>query len=305
MATTEFVPICEGSSTERATACPECAGDLRTADEETWCIDCGLVVDEYRLDHGFEPKSFEDGLNRERTGAPLTVARHDRGLSTEIGRGVDGTGRALSGARRRAVGRLRKRHHRAKYRTKAERNLADGFGQIGRLCAALELPRNVRDRASVVFRAAQADGLLIGRSIDGLAAASVYAACRERAVLRTAAEVAAANGTDEGRVRHDYAVLNAGLGLAARPFPPELFVSRFTAELELSSTVRMRAVDLVRAAVTAGRVVGNPPSSVAAAAVYLAAKAAGLELTQTEVATACGTTDTTIRNTFQALRAGR
>jgi len=272
-------------------------------DGESWCVACGLVVDEYRLDHSFEPRTFDDGPGRERTGAPLTVARHDRGLSTEIGRGVDGTGSGLSGHRRRDFRRLRRRHHRAKYRSKAERNLAEGFGQVKRLCSVLELPRSVHDRAAVIFRDAQSEGLFQGRSIDGMAAASVYAACRELAVLRTAAEVAAVAGTDEGRVRQDYSVLNSGLGLAALPYPPELFVSRFSAELELPFAVRERVIDLVRIAVAEGRVTGSPPSTVAAAAIYFAAREAGLGLTQKGVAAACGTTDTTIRTQVSRLTA--
>ena len=303
MATTEHGSI-RGESITR-TSCPECGGDVRTVDGETWCSGCGLVVDEYRLDHSFEPKSFDDGPNRKRTGAPLTVARHDQGLSTEIGRGVDGTGRVLSGTRRREFSRLRKRHDREKYRTKAERNLAEGFGQVKRLCAVLDLPRSVRDRACVIFRTAQDEGLLRGRSIDGLAAASIYAACRETQVLRTAAEVADANGTAERRVRKEYSVLNSDLGLAARPYPPERFVSRFAAALELPSSVRTRAIDLIQDDVTAGRVTGSPPSSIAAAAVYLAARAAGLDRTQNEVAAACGTTDTTIRTQARALEGAR
>mgnify|MGYP002760187302 CR=1 FL=1 len=66
--------------------CPDCDGQLRTEAEETVCSDCGLVVDTDRIDHGPEWRSFDDSrTNPKRTGAPLTEARHDRGLSTEIG----------------------------------------------------------------------------------------------------------------------------------------------------------------------------------------------------------------------------
>jgi len=64
--------------------CPDCDGQLRTEAEETVCSDCGLVVDTDRIDHGPEWRSFDDSrTNPKRTGAPLTEARHDRGLSTK------------------------------------------------------------------------------------------------------------------------------------------------------------------------------------------------------------------------------
>jgi len=71
--------------------CPECDGRVTTNAVETVCEDCGLVINEQRIDHGPEWRSFDED-ERERTGAPLTAARHDRGLSTEIGRGRMRTG---------------------------------------------------------------------------------------------------------------------------------------------------------------------------------------------------------------------
>jgi transcription initiation factor TFIIB len=52
------------------------------------------VVSEDRIDRGPEWRSFaDDDTNPERTGAPLTRSRHDRGLSTEIGRSTKLKGR--------------------------------------------------------------------------------------------------------------------------------------------------------------------------------------------------------------------
>jgi len=66
--------------------CPECDGRVHTHSVETRCADCGLVLEDDPIDHGPEWRSFEeDEREPSRTGAPLTQARHDRGLSTEIG----------------------------------------------------------------------------------------------------------------------------------------------------------------------------------------------------------------------------
>ncbi|MFT4923140.1 MAG: transcription initiation factor TFIIB [Haloarculaceae archaeon] len=74
-----------------ANQCPECAGRVTTNAVETVCEDCGLVIDEQRIDNGPEWRAYDED-ERERTGAPLTPACHDRGLSTEIGHATDAKG---------------------------------------------------------------------------------------------------------------------------------------------------------------------------------------------------------------------
>jgi len=118
--------------------CPECDGRVTTNAVETVCGDCGLVIEEQRLDHGPEWRGFDED-ERDRTGAPLTAARHDRGLSTEIGRGTDANGNELSGQERRRLARMRREQTRGRWRSKAERNLAHGLGEVRRLASALEL----------------------------------------------------------------------------------------------------------------------------------------------------------------------
>lgn len=55
--------------------CPECDGHLGVEADETVCSDCGLVVSEYRIDHGPEWRSFsDDDRNPARTGAPLITS---------------------------------------------------------------------------------------------------------------------------------------------------------------------------------------------------------------------------------------
>ena len=138
--------------------CPECDGRITTNAVETVCQDCGLVIHEQRIDHGPEWRAY-DADERERTGALLTAARHDRGLSTEIGRGTDAKGNELSGKKRRRLARMRREQSRGRWRSKAERNLAHGLSEVRRLASTLELPESVRDQACQHFRIAQNDDL--------------------------------------------------------------------------------------------------------------------------------------------------
>lgn len=99
--------------------CPECDSALQASQYETVCTDCGLVVVAERIDRS-PKRTFEDDERTPRTGSPRTPARHDRGLSTEIGRHTDAKGRSLDGKTRRKFHRLRTQHQRAQRDTKRE-----------------------------------------------------------------------------------------------------------------------------------------------------------------------------------------
>jgi len=207
------------------TACPECDGQVRTNAVETVCEDCGLVIDEQKIDHGPEWRSFEDhGRTPNRTGAPLTVARHDRGLSTEIGRRTDANGNEVSGHKRQRLARMRREQTRGRFQSKAERNLAHGLGEVRRIASVLELSGSVRDQACQLFRSAQTEDLLRGRSIEAIAAASIYGACRCNGHSRLLDDVVDAARVEQSRVTNAYKALNTELGLPTQPVRPSEFI---------------------------------------------------------------------------------
>jgi len=174
-----------------------------------------------------------DNEGCERTGAPLTAARHDHGLSTEIGRGTDANGNELSGQKRR-LARMRREQSRGQWRSKAERNLAHGLGKVRRLTSALDLFESIRNRVCQLFRSVQNEDLLRGRSIEAIAAASVYGACRCNGLPRLVSEVNEMARITESRVTNAYKALNEELGLPAEPVSPYVFVPRLSLELRVS-----------------------------------------------------------------------
>ncbi|MBX0296844.1 transcription initiation factor IIB [Haloarcula nitratireducens] len=190
-----------------ANQCPECDGRVTTNAVETVCEDCGLVIDEQRIDHGPEWRAYDDE-KRERTGAPLTAARHDRGLSTEIGRGTDAKGDELSGQKRRRLARMRREQTRGRWRSKAERNLAHGLGEVRRLASALELSDSVRDQACQLFRSTQNEDLLRGRSIEAIAAACLYKAGQEQGKWMTQSDVAETGNVTPTTIRTHHKTLD-------------------------------------------------------------------------------------------------
>ncbi|WP_396890833.1 transcription initiation factor IIB family protein [Natronomonas sp.] len=285
-------------STTTRQHCPECDGRLRNARAETVCSECGLVVSEGELDRGPEWRSFaNDETNPERCGAPLTRSRHDRGLSTEIGRST-----RLKGRKRRQVARMRKQHNRARISSKRERNQVYGFTEIRRLTGQLELPETVRDRACVLFESAQEADLLQGRCIEGFAAAAVYAVCRTASVSRTLDEIVAVASADDAELKVAYGALNRELELPTGPIDPTEYLARFASKLDVPIDVERAARQLATDAHESGLVTGRNPSGVAAACLYTAAREANYDLTQAAAADVAGVSAVTIRNTFQDLR---
>ena len=282
--------------------CSECGGRLRTTETERICEECGLVSGEDAIDRGPEWRTFDDGPDRRRTGAPLTRSRHDRGLSTEIGYGTGSRSR-LTGRKRRQIARLRREHNRARISTKADRNQVYGFTEIKRVNALLSLPDSVREQACSLFKSAQSEGLLQGRSIEGFAAATVYATCRINSFARTIDEIVAVARADDAELKAAYDALNRDLELPTGPIDPTQYLPRFATKLDLGTTVENRAREHATTLLENGTVGGRNPSGVAAACLY---KAAGEReewpsVTQVDAADVADVAPATIRSTAVAL----
>ena len=274
--------------------CPECGGRTRVDTAERVCADCGLVVEADRIDHGPEWRSFDDDdTNPKRTGAPLTRSRHDRGLSTEIGRSTK-----VKGRKRRRLARMRTQHNRAQISSKRDRNKVYAYTEIRRLTGALELPDSVRDTACTLFDSAQDESLLRGRSLEGFAAACLYVACRTADVARTVGEICAEAKATEAEHRAAFDAMNRELGLPIAPTGPAEYLPRFASDLGCAPEVERRAGELAERTVEEGIANGRNPVGVAAACLYTAARELGADCTQQEAADVAGVTPVTVRRTY-------
>ena len=283
----------------RFQSCPECGGRIRSDSGERSCEECGLVVETERIDRGPEWRSFDDESDdRRRTGAPLTRSRHDRGLSTEIG--FEPAGR-ITGRKRRQLARLRREHNRAQISTKAERNRVAGFSQIWGLVDRLSLPLDARDEACRLFEVAQKEGLLRGRSIEGFAAATVYAVSRTLSVPRSIEEVTEQASASPDELKAAYRALNRELDLSTGPIDPASYLPRFTSELDLDHEVERTAGEYLDELREENAVVGRNPCGIAAACLYVAAKDHATPITQAEAAEVADVSPVTIRKTAHRL----
>ncbi|HDD60646.1 MAG TPA: transcription initiation factor IIB [Euryarchaeota archaeon] len=292
---------------EEITSCPECGSTHLIRDYqrgELICGDCGIVIDDNYIDMGPEWRAFdsEQGEKRARTGAPMTFTIHDKGLSTEIGwKNKDSYGKSIPTKNRAQLYRLRKWQRRIRVSNATERNLAFALSELERMASGIGLPRNVRETAAMIYRKAVNKNLIRGRSIEGVVAASLYAACRQCGVPRTLDEIAEASRVGRKEIGRTYRFMTRELNLKLMPTSPKDYISRFCSELKLSGEVQTKAVEILKQAEEQELTSGRGPTGVAAAAIYIASILCNERRTQREVADVAGVTEVTIRNRYKEL----
>jgi transcription initiation factor TFIIB len=291
---------------ETELVCPECGGRLERDEErgEVVCADCGLVVEEDEIDRGPEWRAFDasERSEKSRVGAPMTKMMHDEGLSTNIGwQDRDASGRLLSSRQRKKMQRLRTWNERFRTRDSQERNLKQALGEIDRMASSLGLSRSTRETASVIYRQALDEELLPGRSIEGVATASLYAAARQANTPRSLDEVTMVSRVERDEIARTYRYIVRELGLEVEPADPEQYVPRFVSELGCTEAVEREARRLLESAKRAERTSGKSPVGLAAAAVYAASILVNERVTQGQVSEVANVSEVTIRNRYHEL----
>ncbi|MFT4964090.1 MAG: transcription initiation factor TFIIB [Halobacteriales archaeon] len=140
-----------------------------------------------------------------------------------------------------------------------------------------------------------------GRSIEGVATASLYAAARQVGTPRSLDEISTVSRVEKMELTRTYRYVIRELGLEIKPADPESYVPRFASDLELSEETERRSRDLLRTSQQAGILSGKSPVGLAAAAIYAAALLTNEKVTQTEVSKVASISEVTIRNRYKEL----
>ncbi len=292
---------------EEKSKCPSC-GSKELAEDysrgEKVCQSCGLVIAEDIIDQGPEWRAFdsEQRDKRSRVGAPENYSIHDKGLSTRISwQNRDAYGNVIPTRNRAQIYRLRKWQRRTRISDGTERNLAVALSNLSRMSSTLNLPRNVRETASMIYRKAVRKKLIRGRSIEGIAAAVLYAACRQCNVPRTLEEMSRVTDLPKKEIGRNYRHLSRELELKLLPTTPQDYVSRFCGRLSLPADVQIKALHLLKQAQQKELTSGRGPTGMSAAAIYIASVVCEERITQREIAEVAGVTEVTIRNRYKEL----
>ena len=275
---------------------------VRTDDGELIHEPTGLVIEDDRIDRGPEWRAFnhQERQEKSRVGSPTTRTMHDKGLTTTIDwKDKDAYGRSISSKKRSQMHRLRKWQERIRTKDAGERNLQFALSETDRMASALGVPGSVREVASVIYRRALNEDLIRGRSIEGIATAALYAACRQEGIPRSLDEVTEVSRVERKEIGRTYRYLSGELGLEMQPVDPKKYVPRFCSALDVSEEVRTKAEQIIETTAEEGLLSGKSPTVYAAAAIYAASLLCNEKKTQREVADVAAVTEVTIRNRYQ------
>ncbi|MCE9652068.1 MAG: transcription initiation factor IIB [Nitrosarchaeum sp.] len=267
---------------------------------EMFCSKCGFVATDKVEQEGPEWRSFskEEGDNRTRTGTPTSLAIHDMGNPIN----KDATGKPLSASMKSTIERLRTWDNRSQVHEPVDRNFRQAFSELDRLKTKLALSDTVIEKTAYIYRKALDKGLVRGRSIPGLIAASLYAACRNTETPRTLTDVANGINIKRKDVARCYRLLLRELDLKMPVVNPVKCISRISSIAGLSEKTKRKAIEILDQATKIELSAGKDPMGLAAAALYLSCVKNGEDKTQKDIAVAAGVTEVTIRNRYKGLK---
>ncbi len=291
----------ERSKSKSENTCPECQEDLtKDATGEIHCPDCGFIPNQSNIDHGPEWREYDSTESKSRVGSALTETMHDKGMSTTIGwKNKDSKGNTLSSRKRSQINRLRKWNNRCRTTGSKERGVEKGLSEVSRMCSALGLPKHVKEIASVLFKRASEDELLVGRSIEGMATGAVYVAAKQSQIPRTFEEIEPVSRIDIEQVKRDQNHIRRELNLGVEPTTPDVYLPRFATKLDLPQEVLTEAERLTKHYSNSMHLSGKKPSGAACAALYVACLYKDHPIRQQKIQEKCPITAVTLRNTYK------
>jgi len=280
------------ASTE-SEACPECGGHVVTEGHESVCEGCGLVVDEYTIDHGPEWRMYSDSTTNPSRVSPIKRTHHDNGMGTTGFRA--GLGASMQERRMQTI--------QNRGSDTREKNLRKSLGDLKLAVSTLEASDAVEQIGANLFKKFYNGDKHNGHSLDHMIAATVYSACRVCDAGFTADDVAEKLDVDRRSLYSELKRLKEAVDMPIPIEEPVDYIPRFVNELDGTPQIQTVAQNVAAEIHDRSLLVGCKPSGIAAAVVYLTfRKAQGIETrTQTEVGTVADVSEKTIRSNYRKI----
>ena len=264
---------------------------------EIVCSSCGCVISENIEDRGAERRNFPDKSDNTRTGPGLSLKMFDRGLNTIIGvSNQDSVGKQISAKNAQTFGRLRKWDNRSQTKNSSNRSLRNALRELDKVQSKLGLSDTVIERAALFYRKAAEKNLLRGRTVNGMAAACLYASCRDLDHVRTLTEIAKQFEINRKEVARSYRSLFKALDFVVSITDPIKSIGKIASKIGITEKTVRKAVRILDAAQDAGIVAGKNPEVIAATVIYAACVITGEAKSQMEISSASGISTVSLRN---------
>jgi transcription initiation factor TFIIB len=274
---------------------------------EVICISCGAVISDKIAET--RPEWSVYGTNelnsRSRVGMPISLAIHDLGLSTVIGKSnKDFSGKTIVNASMQVIiERIKAWDYRTQTRSSKGQSRKYAFRQLNRLKEKLALPSPVLEKAAYIYRKAQQNDIIRGRTRTGAMAACVYIACREAIIPRAFDEVAEVSNIRRKEMWKAYRAIVSELDLKVPLIDPVRCLVKLANKIGVSEKVKRYGIDYMKQVIDSNISAGRDPMGLAATVLYISCQNFGnVDKSQKYFADTAGISDVTVRNRRQELR---
>ncbi|QRV87845.1 transcription initiation factor IIB [Ceratobasidium sp. AG-Ba] len=294
--------------------CPECKDPNPKIVEEFGsgdlvCGDCGLVLGDRIVDtrSEFFLQTFanDEGDDPSRVGAatnPLLEGIEQ--LDTVISFKDGGSGMAKELQRAAARGTVGKN----------ERNMMSAFRDISAMCESISLPKNVSDTAKQLYKRAEEEKIVRGKSADAVVACCILIACRQANVPRTFKEIHQLTRVPKKTLGQCFKAFEQAFDLS-RPAPTdngdgsgpsggtsaENLLNRYCNQLDLHASVDTACKEVIIAARNHGIADGRSPISIAGAAIFFTSHLLGQPKSAKDICSVAGVSESTIKLVYRIL----
>jgi transcription initiation factor TFIIB len=301
------------NNTIRSIVCSICktSGSIVTDVEtgEVICSNCGMVISDKIQDinhserRAFSSEEVMSNKGSRRTGSPTSLAKHDMGLSTIIGRiNKDAAGNKLDAITSSNMSRLRTWDIRTQYHTSNKKNLVLAFNELDILKDKLGLSDAAVEKTAYIYRKAQARGLVRGKLITAFVTAAMYASCREMEIPWTLKDLTAASNLKRKDIARNYRMIISELELKIPNADPLKCIAKVANKANLTENTKRQAISIMKEVIEKQISAGKKPMGLAATVLYISSLKTGEDTTQIQMADAAGVTEVTVRNLLRELK---
>ncbi|MHA1641101.1 MAG: transcription initiation factor IIB [Promethearchaeota archaeon] len=275
---------------------------LEERDGNLVCLNCGLILQRTFVGNERRAYTVEEIQNRRR----CEPRWRDFGPRTMLPTvKTDSKGKSIGPKEQALFSRLSKIQN--SLISSIERNFWEAKPKLKMLTSKMNIPEYISETAWRIYSIVAKKKLTMGRSINGFIAGAMYAAIRVHNFPRLLDEVCEASLTPRRTVHRSLAMIIREvlpqLGLRYQPITAESLVFRFGNELNLPMKIQKEAIEMLRKASAHGlKRTGKDPKGLAAACIYIAAKAGSIRKTQSNVADVAKITEVTLRSRAKQIK---
>lgn len=196
---------------------------------------------------------------------------------------------------------------------RSERNLLAAFRDISNMCDQFSLPKTISDIAKQLYKRAEEEKLLRGKTLNAVIAACIFIACRQAHVPRTFKEICHLTRVPKKTIGQCYKAIEQHFNLSQKSeekgstqsalvtpgTEPENLLARYCNHLDLPPNFQRVCADVIGLAREHGIAAGRSPVSIAGGAIYFVCHLLGHPKSSKDISVVAGTSEGTIKLVYR------